>query len=130
MNKLGWVVLAALSYSSWAASVGCGGVSKQELDTVKAELLAHDEQVKSSLKSELSGVDQKYVTVQQLQLKVEKQLEEMSKLQTQLLELAKSVDARATVATGNALKALQFEEKLLSDRLADLRSLIEELKKK
>ena len=40
MKKLGWVVLAALSYSSWAASIGCGGVSKQELDTVKAELLA------------------------------------------------------------------------------------------
>ena len=59
MNKLGWVVLAALSYTSWAASIGCGGVSKQELDTVKAELLANDEKTKSSLKSELTGIDQK-----------------------------------------------------------------------
>ena len=130
MNKLGWVVLAALSYSSWAASVGCGGVSKQELDSVKAELLAHDEQVKSSLKTELTGIDQKYVTVQQLQLKVEKQLEELSKLHAMLTELAKSLDARANVATGNALKAMQFEEKMMSERLAELRSLIEELKKK
>ena len=130
MNKLGWVVLAALSYSSWAASIGCGGVSKQELDSVKAELLAHDEQVKSSLKTELTGIDQKYVTVQQLQLKVEKQLEDMSKLSAQLTELARSIDARANVATGNALKALQFEEKMMSERLAELRSLIEELKKK
>ena len=130
MKKLGWAVLAALSYSSWAASIGCGGVSKQELDTVKAELLAHDEQVKSSLKTELTGIDQKYVTVQQLQMKVEKQLEEMQKLSAQLNEVVKSVDARANVATGNALKALQFEEKLMSERLAELRSLIEELKKK
>ncbi len=130
MKKLGWVVMAALTYSSWAASIGCGGVSKQELDTVKAELLAHDEQVKSSLKSELTGVDQKYVTVQQLQLKVEKQLEELSKLQKELTDLSKSVDERANVATGNALKSLQFEEKMLSERLAELRSLIEELKKK
>ena len=74
MKKLGWVVLAALSYTSWAASIGCGGVTKQELDTVKAELLANDEKTKSSLKSELTGIDQKYVTVQQLQMKVEKQL--------------------------------------------------------
>jgi hypothetical protein len=130
MNRLGWVVMAALSYSSWAASIGCGGVSKQELDSVKAELLAHDEQMKSSLKTELTGIDQKYVTVQQLQLKVEKQLEDMSKLQKELTELAKSVDERATVATNNTLKGLQFEEKLMSERLAELRSLIEELKKK
>jgi len=130
MKKLGWVVLAALSYTSWAASIGCGGVTKQELDTVKAELLANDEKTKSSLKSELTGIDQKYVTVQQLQMKVEKQLEEMQKLAAQLNELAKSIDARANVATGNALKSLQFEEKMLSERLAELRSLIEELKKK
>lgn len=130
MKKLGWVVMAALTYSSWAASIGCGGVSKQELDTVKAELLAHDEQVKSSLKSELTGIDQKYVTVQQLQLKVEKQLEDLSKLQKDLTDLSKSVDERANVATGNALKSLQFEEKMMSERLAELRSLIEELKKK
>lgn len=130
MKKLGWVVLAALSYSSWAASIGCGGVSKQELDSVKAELLAHDEQVKSSLKTELTGIDQKYVTVQQLQLKVEKQLEDLTKLHATLSELAKSLDARANVATGNALKAMQFEEKMMSERLAELRSLIEELKKK
>jgi hypothetical protein len=130
MNKLGWVVLAAVSYSSWAASIGCGGVSKQELDTVKAELLAHDEQVKSSLKSELTGVDQKYVLVQQIQIKVEKQLDELAKMQEKLTELAKSVEERTTVATGNALKVVTFEEKLMSERLAELRSLIEELKKK
>jgi hypothetical protein len=130
MKKLGWVVLAALSYSSWAASIGCGGVSKQELDSVKAELLAHDEQVKSSLKTELTGIDQKYVTVQQLQMKVEKELEDMNKLKVELTELGKSLDMRAGIATGSALKALQFEEKMMSERLAELRSLIEELKKK
>ena len=130
MKKLGWVVLAALSYSSWEASIGCGGVSKQELDSVKAELLAHDEQMKSSLKTELTGIDQKYVTVQQLQMKVEKQLEEMQKLAAQLNEVVKSVDARASTAAGSSLKSLQFEEKMMSERLAELRSLIEELKKK
>ena len=130
MNKIAGMALAVLTYSSWAASVGCGGVSKQELDAVKQELVSRDEEVKSSLRSELTGIDQKYVTVQQLQMKVEKQLEEMQKLSAQLNEVVKSVDARATTAAGSALKSLQFEEKLMSERLAELRSLIEELKKK
>jgi hypothetical protein len=123
MKKLCWVVLAV-------ASVGCGGVSKQELDAVKQELAARDEEVKSSLRSELTGIDQKYVTVQQLQMKVEKQLEEMQKLAAQLNEVSKATDAKANVASSNALKALQFEEKMMTERLAELRSLIEELKKK
>lgn len=127
MRKLGWVVLAALSYSFMP---GCGGVTKQDLDSVKAELLNHDETTKAQLRQELTGIDQKYVTVQQLQLKVEKQLDEMGKLQKTLEDLAKSVDDRANVATANALKSLQFEEKMMSERLAELRSLIEELKKK
>lgn len=130
MNKLGWAALAALSYGSWAASIGCGGVSKQELDSVKAELLANDERMKSSLKTELTGIDQKYVLVQQIQIKVEKQLDDLAKLQEKLTELAKSVDERTNVATANALKVVTFEEKLMSERLAELRSLIEELKKK
>ena len=130
MKKLGWAVLAALSYTSWAAAIGCGGVSKQELDSVKAELLANDEKMRSSLKTELTGIDQKYVTVQQLQMKVEKQLEEMQKLSATLNEISKNADVRANTAATNALKALQFEEKMMSERLAELRSLIEELKKK
>jgi hypothetical protein len=130
MKKLGWVVLAALSYTSWAASIGCGGVSKQELDTVKAELLANDEKMRASLRTELTGIDQKYIKVQQIEQTVDKKLDELKKLQAELTELAKSIDARANVATGNALKALQFEEKMMSERLAELRSLIEELKKK
>ena len=123
MKKLCWVVLAA-------ASIGCSGVSKQELDAVKQELVSRDEEVKSSLRSELTGIDQKYVTVQQLQMKVEKQLEEMQKLAAQLSEVSKATDAKANVASSNALKALQFEEKMMTERLAELRSLIEELKKK
>src|SRR6185436_115240 len=130
MKKLGWVVLALLSYSSWAASIGCGGVSKQEFDALKAEMTSRDEEVKSSLRSELTGIDKKYITVQQLQNNVERQLDEMKKLATQLNELSKSTDAKANVAASNALKALQFEEKMMSERLAELRSLIEELKKK
>jgi hypothetical protein len=130
MKKIAWVGLAVLTYSSWAASIGCGGISKQELDAVKQELVSRDEEVKSSLRSELTGIDQKYVTVQQLQMKVEKQLEEMQKLAVQMNEVAKTIDARATTAAGSALKSLQFEEKMMSERLAELRSIIEELKKK
>src|SRR4051812_42502034 len=130
MRKLGWVVLAALSYGSWAASIGCSGVSKQELDTVKAELLAHDEQVRSSLETKITTAQEKYATVIQIEGKVTNLISDLTALQKNLTELSKSVDDRANVATGNALKISSFEEKLLSERLAELRALIEELKKK
>jgi hypothetical protein len=113
-----------------AALISCGGVSKQELETVRAELVAKDAQLAADLKKDLTGIDQKYVTVQQLQNMVKNELEDMAKLRTELTELGKALDAKAQVAAGQVLKALQFEEKLMSERLAELRHLIEELKKK
>ena len=113
-----------------AAAAGCAEVSKQDLESLKSELISRDSTLVADLKRDLTGIDQKYVTVQQLQMKVEKQLEELGKLQRDLTELGKSVDARGAIAAGQVLKALQFEEKLMSERLAELRLLIEELKKK
>ncbi len=119
-----WTALAA------ATAAGCGGVSKQDLDTVKAELIAHDLKTASTLKSELTGIDQKYVTVQQIENRVGKQLEEMAKLLKELQELRKELVDKVNLANSNVIKSLEFEEKLMSDRLAQLRLMIEELKKK
>lgn len=118
-------VLAAL-----AAVAGCGGVSKQELDSVKAELVANDAKTAAALKSELTGIDQKYVTVQQIENRVGKQLEEMAKLLKELQELKAVLVDKVDLANSNVIKSLEFEEKLMSDRLAQLRLMIEELKKK
>jgi septum formation topological specificity factor MinE len=113
-----------------AALAGCaGGVSKEEMDTLEKRLLANDAQMAANLRSELTGVDQKYVSVQQLQLKVEKQLDEMAKLVRELQELRADLAQKASAASASALKSLEFEERLMSDRLAQLRLLIEELKK-
>lgn len=125
MKRLVWCGVTATA----AALLGCGGVSKQELESVKAELLANDATQAANLKSELTGVDQKYVTVQQLQLKVEKQLEEMSKLLKELNSVRGELTAGVNLANSNVIKSLEFEEKLMSDRLAQLRLLIEDLKK-
>jgi hypothetical protein len=119
-----WTALAA------ATAAGCGGVSKQDLDTVKAELIANDKSTAAALKSELTGIDQKYVTVQQIENRVGKQLEEMSKLLSELQELKKDLVEKVNLANSNVIKSLEFEEKLMSDRLAQLRLMIEELKKK
>ncbi len=126
MSRIHGVMLALVV----AAAAGCADVSKQDLESLKSELISRDATLVADLKRDLTGIDQKYVTVQQLQMKVEKQLEELGKLQRDLTELGKSVDARGAVAAGQVLKALQFEEKLMSERLAELRLLIEELKKK
>ena len=121
-----WVLTALAA----AAAAGCGGVSKQELDSVKAELIANDAKTAAALKSELTGIDQKYVTVQQIENRVGKQLEEMAKLLKELQELKKELVDKVNLANSNVLKSLEFEEKLMSDRLAQLRLMIEELKKK
>lgn len=119
-----WTALAA------ATAAGCGGVSKQDLDTVKAELIANDASTAAALKAELTGIDQKYVTVQQIENRVGKQMEEISKLLKELQELRKELVDKVNLANSNVIKSLEFEEKLMSDRLAQLRLMIEELKKK
>jgi len=124
MKRWIWTALAA------ATAAGCGGVSKQELDAVKAELIANDAKTASALKSELTGIDQKYVTVQQIENRVGKQLEELAKLTQELQALKKELVERVSVANNNVLKSLEFEERLMADRLAQLRLMIEELKKK
>lgn len=121
-----WVLTALAA----ATAAGCGGVSKQELDSVKAELIANDAKTAAALKSELTGIDQKYVTVQQIENRVGKTLEEMAKLLKELTELKKELVDKVNLANSNVIKSLEFEEKLMSDRLAQLRLMIEELKKK
>ena len=119
-----WAVMALV------AGAGCAGVSKQDLDTVKAELIANDAKTAAALKAELTGIDQKYVTVQQIENRVGKQLEEMARLLKELQELRKELVDKVNLANANVIKSLEFEEKLMSDRLAQLRLMIEELKKK
>ena len=112
-------------------AVGCGGgVTKEEMQTMRQELLAHDAQESAKLRSELTGVDQKYVSVQQLQLKVEKQLKDLEELQKQLTELGAKLAAKVELANTNVLKVLEFEDRLLAERLASIRGMIEEMKKK
>ncbi len=121
-----WIMAALVA----ASAAGCAGVSKQELDTVKAELIANDAKTAAALKAELTGIDQKYVTVQQIENRVGKQLEEMAKLLRELTELKKELVDKVNLANANVIKSLEFEEKLMSDRLAQLRLMIEELKKR
>ena len=120
-----WAAVAAL-----IAAAGCAGVSKQDLDAVKAELIANDAKTAAQLKAELTGIDQKYVTVQQIENRVGKQLEEMGRVLKELQELRKELVDKVNLANANVIKSLEFEEKLMSDRLAQLRLMIEELKKK
>ncbi len=115
-----------------AAFAGCAGdvATKQDLETLKVQLAASQREESAKLRSDLTGIDQKYVAVQQIEMRVTKQLEEMDKLHRQLQELSKKLEATAEQAAVSALKALEFEERLLADRLASLRGLIEELKKR
>src|ERR1043166_2114989 len=86
-------ILALAGVAALAAGCG-GGVTKEEMQTMRQELLAHEAQESAKLRSELTGVDQKYVTTQQLQLKVEKQLKDMEELSKQMTELSKTLQVK------------------------------------
>jgi hypothetical protein len=111
-------------------AVGCAGVSKQELESVKAECQAHTEKTASTLRSEMTKIDTKYIDMQQLGLKVEKQLRDLDELQKSLIELSKKLDVKVDLANTNVVKVLEFEETMLAERLATVRSMLADLKKK
>ena len=114
-----------------AAFIGCGGgVTKEEMQTMRQELLAHDAESAAKLRSELTGVDKKFSQVQQIEGDVNKKLDELAKLQRDLVELSKSLQVRVDLANTNVLKVLEFEDRLLTERLASIRGMIEEMKKK
>jgi len=114
-----------------ACVVGCaGGVTKEELQMTRNDVLAIDAQERAKLRTDLTGIDQKFVSVQQIEMKVEKHLKEMEDLSKRIMDLSAALQTKVDLANANVLKVLEFEERLLSDRLATLRAMIEEMKKK
>jgi hypothetical protein len=110
---------------------GCvGGVTKDELETTRRELLAYNAEIEMKIRTDLTGTEQKYVRVQQLEAEVNKKLDDLTKMQKEITELSKSMQTRVDLANANVLKVLEFEERLLSERLASIRGMIEEVRKK
>ena len=111
-----------------AVLAGCAGVSKEEMDLMRRELLANDAAKAAELKAELTGVDQKYVRVQQLELDVRRRLEELNALQKKMTETSAAMDEKVSLASTSVLRMLEFEERMLAERLSTIRDLIKELK--
>jgi hypothetical protein len=122
-------ILAAVGVAAVLAGCG-GGVTKEEMRTMREELLAHDAQIEAKLRTDLTGTEQKYVRVQQLEGDVNKKLDELAKMEKEITELSKALQTRIDTANANVLKLMEFEDRLLSERLASVRGMIEELKKK
>ena len=120
----------------WAASVALAGcasgdkITRQDLDTMKAELTANDEKIAAGLRKDVTAVDQKYVDVQQVQMEVKRKVEDLDRLEKQVVESSKQLEGRIDLANANVIKLLEFEEQLLAERLATIRSMLQELKKK
>lgn len=120
----------------WLAVLGSGCTSidhlatREDLKTAKDQLAAADERKAAELRQELTGVKGDFVTVQKIEQNVTKQLDEMRKLHDQLVALGDALSKKVDLANTNVLKVLEFEEQLLSDRLARLRLMIKELQDK
>ncbi len=124
MKRSAWLIGALVA-------AGCGGgITRQELDTTKAEILAKMDRDNAEMKRELTGSGEKYVKLLEIERNVSATLEDMRKLQKQLMDLSVELKDRADKASVSSLKVLEFEEKLLADRLVSLRQMIAELKPK
>lgn len=124
MRKIVGAVLAGVL-------AGCGSapaVTREDLEALKAHLAANQREEAAKLRQELTGVDQKYVLVQQVEQRVVKQLEEMARLQRELNDMAREMKSDVSLAQSSVLKMLDFEERLMAERLANLRELIGQLK--
>ncbi|MBI2900227.1 MAG: hypothetical protein HYY17_08575 [Planctomycetes bacterium] len=62
--------------------------------------------------------------------KMKNTLEDLTKLKDELEKKVTAIDAKVTTANQSLIVVLEAEEKLLSDRLAEIRRTLEELKKK
>lgn len=122
MRKVSWAVLAA-------CLAGCAGVTKEELDVMRREIKAASESSVATLRGELTGIDQKYVKVQQLDMEIRKKMEDIDKLQKQLTETGQANQSKIEAASTTVVRMLEFEEKLLAERLATVRAMLAELKK-
>lgn len=119
------MLLAAVS------AVGCGGgVTRQELDLTEQKLSTKLDNSFAQLRSELTGTDKKIVEMLAIEQRVKNTLADLVKLHQQLTELSKELDVRSDKAAASALKVLEFEDKLLADRLTELKRMIAELKPK
>lgn len=100
---------------------GCAsgdGASKQELDLAKRELAATVETRVAQLSERITTSEEKYAQFQQLANDVKAKLAQLEKLEKQMAQ-----------SNQNVLRLLEFEEKLLAERLATIRAMLEDLKK-
>ncbi len=111
-------------------AVGCStGVTKKDLDVVKQQMVANDNAQAAALRKDLAEMERRYARVQQLEQQIDKKLKNLEQLEQQVLALSTRIEGRSERAYTTALKVLEFEERLMSERLATLRALIGDLKK-
>jgi coenzyme F420-reducing hydrogenase delta subunit len=100
------------------ATGGDTTASKQELDIAKRELAASVDTRAAQLSERITASEEKYAQFQQLANDVKAKLAQLEKLEKQMAQ-----------ANLNVVRLLEFEEKLMAERLATLRAMLEELKK-
>lgn len=128
-----------------AVLVGCGGgpppntATKEELKALKDEQDAKHQKSSETMDAkfreaslevdkkllELSkGLPEMLKTYQEMK----NTLEDLKKLKEELQSSVAAIEKKVTTANDNLIKSLEMEQKLLTDRLAELKATIEELK--
>lgn len=137
--------LAIVLAAAGIALAGCGGppkdmALKSDVDAVRAEqdakLKALSEDLDKKLKESnfqlekrvtegFKDLPEMLATYQ----KMKNTLEDLTKLKEELEKRVTAIDTKVTTANQNLITVLEAEEKLLGERLAEIRRTLEQLKK-
>ena len=109
---------------------GCaGGVKAKDLDRLREQLEAKMDSSITQIRSDFNTMREDYLKMRELTSEVTTQLEKLIKMEASLEKLDGVLNARVIQAEAKVLRTLGLDEKLLGLRLAEVRQMIEDLKK-
>lgn len=118
-----------------ALLAGCGAApknmaTKQDLAGVEKRLNQKVNEEVVALKNELADAKGKLPEILTAEAQVSRALEDLGKMKSEVKKDMKETKTLVREARGDMLRILEAEEKLLTDRLGNLREVIRELRKR
>ena len=108
---------------------GCAGVKQQDLDRLREQMGSKRESAITELRSDFNTSREDYLKMRELHQESQKLYEQLVALREELGKLDAILNAKVKDSTEKVLRIVEFEEKYFSLRLAELRQIIEDLKK-
>lgn len=110
--------------------ISCGDyVKKEELAAVEQKFSAKIDESIFKVKGELTDLEKKYITVEQLKVQVESSLTKLNELLVRIEEFEKKINEKSVKMREDLIKTISLEQRILQERTRNLQLLLDELKK-